>query len=110
MRTPNRERVLAGTLLGADRPTIVQIDDFTFSLFPQGAMLFAPHQDVPGAVGKVGTLLGDHGINIYGMQLGRRISRGPALMVLNLDENVPDELLEKIAALPGFFDVKLVTG
>jgi D-3-phosphoglycerate dehydrogenase len=110
VRTPNRERVLAGTLLGADRPTIVQIDDFTFSLFPQGAMLFAPHQDVPGAVGKVGTLLGDHAINIYGMQLGRRISRGPALMVLNLDENVPEDLLAHIAALPGFFDVKLVTG
>jgi D-3-phosphoglycerate dehydrogenase len=108
VRTANRERVLAGTLLGADRPTIVQIDDYTFSLFPQGAMLFAPHQDVPGAVGKVGTLLGDHAINIYGMQLGRRIVQGPALMVLNLDENVPDEVLTKIAALPGFFDVKLV--
>jgi D-3-phosphoglycerate dehydrogenase len=109
VRTTNRERVLSGTLLGADRPAIVQVDDFTFSLFPQGALLFAPHQDVPGAVGKVGTLLGDSGINIYGMQLGRRISRGPALMVLNLDENVPEELLSKIAALPGFFDVKLVS-
>ncbi|MNL84552.1 hypothetical protein D3C87_2125550 [compost metagenome] len=54
--------------------------------------------------------MGDHGINIYGMQLGRRISRGPALMVLNLDEHVPETLLEQISSLPGFFDVKLVTG
>jgi D-3-phosphoglycerate dehydrogenase len=108
VRTSNRERLVAGTLLGADRHAIVQIDDYAFSLFPQGAMLFAPHQDIPGTVGRIGTLLGEHGANLFGMQLGRKAVHGPALMALNLDEKLSDELLAKIAAMPGFFDVKQV--
>jgi D-3-phosphoglycerate dehydrogenase len=108
VRTATRERVVAGTLLGADRPAVVQVDDYAFSLFAQGVMLFAPHQDVPGTIGKVGTLLGENNLNIHGMQMGRSAARGPALMVLNLDETVPVAVVEQIAKLPGFFDVKVV--
>jgi len=63
---------------------------------------------VPGTIGKVGTLLGENNINIFGMQLGRSAVRGPALMVLNLDDEVPEQVLDGIRKLPGFFDVKLV--
>lgn len=108
VRTAQRERVVAGTLLHHDLPTIVQVDDYAFNLFLRGVMLFAPHQDVPGTVGKVGTLLGEHNVNIFGMQLGRSAVRGPALMVLNLDDRVPEAVLDQIRALPGFFDVKSV--
>ena len=62
----------------------------------------------PGTIGKVGTLLGENNINIFGMQLGRSAVRGPALMVLNLDDEVPEAVLDQIRKLPGFFDVKLV--
>jgi D-3-phosphoglycerate dehydrogenase len=108
VRTSQRERVVAGTLLHHDLPTIVQVDEYAFNLFLRGVMLFAPHQDVPGTVGKVGTLLGENNINIFGMQLGRSAVRGPALMVLNLDDVVPEAVLGRIRALPGFFDVKAV--
>jgi D-3-phosphoglycerate dehydrogenase len=108
VRTAIRERIVAGTLLHADLPTIVQVDDYAFNLFLKGALLFAPHQDVPGSVGKVGTLLGENKINIFGMQLGRRGVSGPALMVLNLDQPAPETVLQQIKALPGFFDIKMV--
>ena len=108
VRTAQRERVVAGTLLHHDLPSVVQIDDYAFNLFLRGTMLFAPHQDVPGTVGKVGTLLGESNINIFGMQLGRSAVRGPALMVLNLDDVVPEAVLDQIRGLPGFFDVKVV--
>ncbi|MEB3197047.1 MAG: phosphoglycerate dehydrogenase [Candidatus Sericytochromatia bacterium] len=108
VRTPTRERVVAGTLLHADLPTIVQVDDYAFNLFLRGVLLFAPHQDVPGSVGKLGTLLGTHQLNIFGMQLGRRAVSGPALMVLNLDQTVPEPVIDQIRALPGFFDIKVV--
>lgn len=108
VRTASRERIVAGTLLHADLPTIVQVDDYAFNLFLKGALLFAPHQDVPGSVGKVGTLLGENAINIFGMQLGRRGVSGPALMVLNLDQPASENVLQQIKALPGFFDIKMV--
>ncbi|HEY9724722.1 MAG TPA: NAD(P)-dependent oxidoreductase, partial [Oscillatoriaceae cyanobacterium] len=108
VRTRDRERLVAGTLLGTDLPSIVQVDDYAFNLFPTGVMLFAPHQDVPGAVGRIGSLLGENHVNIFGMQLGRRAVRGPALMAVNVDEGVSDGLLAKIQGLQGFFDVKRV--
>jgi D-3-phosphoglycerate dehydrogenase len=109
VRTAQRERIVAGTLLLQDLPSVVQVDDYAFNLFLRGTLLFAPHQDVPGSVGKVGTLLGENALNIFGMQLGRRVVSGPALMVLNLDQHVPEDVLAKIRALPGFFDVRVVT-
>ncbi|MEB3327958.1 MAG: phosphoglycerate dehydrogenase [Candidatus Sericytochromatia bacterium] len=109
VRTAQRERIVAGTLLLQDLPAVVQVDDYAFNLFLRGTLLFAPHQDVPGSVGKVGTLLGENALNIFGMQLGRRGVSGPALMVLNLDQPVPEEVLAKLRALPGFFDVRTVT-
>jgi D-3-phosphoglycerate dehydrogenase len=108
VRTADRERQVAGTLMGNGILSIVQVDEYAFNLFIKGAMLFAPHQDVPGTIGKVGTLLGENNINIFGMQLGRSAVRGPALMVLNLDDEVPETVLDHIRSLPGFFDVKLV--
>jgi predicted regulator of amino acid metabolism with ACT domain len=65
---------------------------------------------LPGTIGKVGTILGNHGINIFGMQMGRRAQHGPALMILNLDQSIPDAIVDEIRRLPGFFDVQLVRG
>lgn len=85
---------------------LVSIDDFQFNLQPTGHVLLIPHQDMPGAVGHVGTLLGQANINIFGLQLGRQYKQGPALMALNVDEAVPDAILAELAALPGFHDVR----
>ena len=100
-------RTVSGTLFGG-HPRIVRIDDHSFNMPPEGYILIAPHQDTPGVVGRVGTLLGESNINIFGLQLGRKHRRGEAVMALNIDEPIGDALMEQISALPGFFDVKLV--
>jgi len=103
---------VAGTLLSATGPgggeRLVQIDDFSFNLSPQGYVLLIPHQDMPGAVGHVGTLLGQANINIFGLQLGRQYKNGPAMMVLNVDDAVPSEILAALGMQAGFHDVSCV--
>lgn len=99
-------RVVAGTVFGDGNPRIVRIDEHAFNMEPSGYVLIAPHQDTPGVVGRVGTLLGESNINIFGLQLGRSFKRGPAVMAINVDEPIPPELLARIAALAGFFDVR----
>jgi D-3-phosphoglycerate dehydrogenase len=103
---------VAGTVLSDPGPgggaRLVAIDAFNFSLPPTGYVLLIPHQDMPGAVGHVGTLLGQANINIFGLQLGRQYKQGPALMVLNVDDAVPDTILAQLGRLPGFQDVSCV--
>ncbi|MNR89476.1 D-3-phosphoglycerate dehydrogenase [compost metagenome] len=106
------QHTVAGTLLSESGPgggpRLVKIDDFAFNLMPQGYVLLIPHQDMPGAVGHVGTLLGQANINIFGLQLGRQYKNGPAMMVLNVDDAVPAEMLAALGKLPGFRDVSCV--
>ena len=101
-------RTVAGTVFGEANPRIVRIDDQRFNMEPVGYVLIAPHEDVPGVVGRIGTLLGESGINIFGLQLGRKYRRGPAVMALNVDEPIAPDLLATISALPGFHDVRCV--
>jgi D-3-phosphoglycerate dehydrogenase len=79
------------------RPNVVQIDDFELHLPPTpGYLLVTQHDDRPGMIGLVGTLLGEADINISSMQVGRKTRRGNALMLLSVDEPVPSEVVERI--------------
>jgi len=100
---------VAGTVFGEGDPRVVRIDEHGFNITPSGDILIAPHQDRPGAIGTIGTLLGELGINIHGFQLGRKYKRGPAVMVLNVDEAISSEAIKRICALEGFHDVRFVT-
>ena len=91
--------LVAGTILN-DVPRIVRIDDFDIDIHPFGHLLITTHQDRPGVIGRVGTLLGAGDINITRMQVGRHVPRGESIMVINVDELVPADLLAKLAALP----------
>lgn len=62
-------------------------------------MLICINRDQPGVVGKVGTLLGENGVNIAGMQLGRDVPGGKALFVLAIDERPSDEVLDALRGL-----------
>ncbi len=89
--------VIGGTVLGQKDVRIRRIDEFHMDLQPEGHMLFARHTDRPGIIGKVGTLLGEAKINIAGMHVGRESAGERAIMVLTVDEPVPDQLLDQIA-------------
>lgn len=99
---------VAGTLFYRKEPRIVRIDDFALEAVPSGWMLVSSNADVPGVIGRIGTLFGAHGINIAGIQLGRERPGGRAVAVLNLDTPVPDAVLAELRAFPDILSAKLI--
>ncbi len=89
------ERVVCGTLL-LDEPHIVQLDGNWVDFVPRGYVMLTRHRDRPGMIGKVGALLGAADVNIASMQVARERPRGEAIMVLNLDDPVPDAVMETL--------------
>ncbi|MEO5721401.1 MAG: phosphoglycerate dehydrogenase [Chthoniobacterales bacterium] len=88
---------VAGAFFGAT-PRIVSINSRPVEARPHGVVLVLENTDRPGMVGRIGTLLGDHGVNIATMSLSRNQAGGTALTVLNLDTVMDDEILERIRA------------
>jgi len=76
----------------------VRVDGYRLDLVPSQAMLFTFHRDRPGLIGSVGTLLGESDVNISSMHVGRQAPRGEAMMVLTVDEPVPQHLIAQIEA------------
>ncbi|MBA2246711.1 MAG: ACT domain-containing protein, partial [Chloroflexia bacterium] len=83
-----------------DRPYagIVAVDKFSLERPLAGHVLITHHHDQPGVIGTLGMILGRHGVNIAGMQVGRVAPLGEALMVTNVDEAIPPEALAEIQA------------
>jgi len=98
VRTDEGRTEVAGSVLGSV-PRIVEIDGYPIEIKPEGAMLICTNVDRPGAVGKVGTVLGDAGVNIVGMQLSRVGEGGTAMFALTLDAAPPDEVLEVLGSM-----------
>lgn len=92
-------RIGATVLSGG--PRIVQIDDYELDAIPHGAWIVTRHEDVPGMVGRVGTILGNAGVNISTMQVSRDPHGAGALMVLAVDRAIDRDDLERLRALPG---------
>jgi D-3-phosphoglycerate dehydrogenase / 2-oxoglutarate reductase len=72
-------------------------------------MLFIRNEDVPGMIGKLGSILGDAGINIGNMAVGRGEPGSRAAMAVTVDEPVPDDVLDTILKTPGFTDARAAT-
>lgn len=100
LRTNEEERHVAGTLLNGYGERIVQIDKYTVDVAPEGHLLLIKHNDKPGLIGSVGTLLGDNGINIATMQVGRKIVGGSAIMVLSVDKAVNADVIQVLKNIP----------
>ncbi|HKR52814.1 MAG TPA: phosphoglycerate dehydrogenase [Chthoniobacterales bacterium] len=77
-------------------PRIVSINTRPVEARPHGVILVLENTDRPGMVGRIGTLLGEHGVNIATMSLSRNQAGGTALTVLNLDSAPDEELLNEI--------------
>lgn len=93
--TEKEIHTLAGTVIGAADNRIVEIEGYHFDMVPSGNLVLISHTDQPGVIGEVGTILGQHGINIATMQVGRKQQGGNALMVLNVD-SAPNGVIEKL--------------
>ncbi|MEF8813798.1 MAG: phosphoglycerate dehydrogenase [Halovenus sp.] len=88
---------VCGTQFAGDDPRIVRIDGYRVDAVPSGHMLVARNEDTPGVIGFIGTVLGGANINIAGMFNGRETIGGEALSVYNLDDPVPDDVLDRLA-------------
>ncbi|MFD0851556.1 ACT domain-containing protein, partial [Actinomadura adrarensis] len=88
---------VSGTLTGPKHiERIVEINGYDMELVPTEHMAFFSYEDRPGIVGVVGRLLGDAGVNIAGMQVGRDVKGGKALIALTVDSAIPPALLDVI--------------
>ena len=99
---------IAGTVLPTG-PRIVDIDGFELDAVAGGTMLITRHRDVPGMVGRIGTILGNANVNISTMQVARTTRGGEAMMVLEVDRAVERDVVEAIAGVNGITSVRVVT-
>jgi D-3-phosphoglycerate dehydrogenase len=98
---------IAGTVL-MDEPRVVRIDLFRVDLVPTGRFLVSRHEDRPGVVGKVGSILGEHDVNIASMQVGRDAPRANAMMILAVDDRVAPDVLQRLREVGGMSDLRYV--
>ncbi|BAF58193.1 phosphoglycerate dehydrogenase and related dehydrogenases [Pelotomaculum thermopropionicum SI] len=109
VKSDQEEISVAGTIFGKVDQRIVSIDGYHVDAVPEGHMLYIPHIDKPRIIGPVGNLIGTHNINISGMQVGRKVIGGKAVMLLNIDSPVPEETMAEIAKIDGVLGVKSVS-
>ncbi|MGH7349151.1 MAG: phosphoglycerate dehydrogenase [Candidatus Rokuibacteriota bacterium] len=89
-------KVIAGTAFDGV-PRIVRLRDLHIEFIPEGHILVLAYEDRPGMVGRIGSILGRHNVNIASMHVGRRTRRGRAIVVLLLDDDVPTEVMEEVS-------------
>ena len=108
-RNSQASHSVTGAVFAEGELRITTIDEFPVNVAPSRHMLFTRHRDMPGIIGQLGSLLGEHNVNIASMQVGRRIVRGDAVMVLSLDDPIPPSLLVSVHAINGIQEAHPVT-
>jgi len=105
----NGEKVSVGGTFFGSHPRIVRLNGRTVECVPEGVLFLMNNRDKPGMVGYIGSLMGEHEINIGSMSLNRDEEGGEALTVLNLDSVPSDALLDKVNADPDITNVQVIT-
>jgi len=106
VKTDLRTRSIAGTVFSDGKPRFIQIKGINLDAEVGEHMLYTTNKDVPGIIGLLGTICGEHGVNIANFQLGRDKSGGDALALLYLDAPVPQSVLDALRAEPRFDSAK----
>ena len=108
IRTDKGEETIAGSVFSRTRQRVVAIGGYTMDLDPTGHLVISKHLDQPGVIGRASTTLGRANVNIAGMQVGRIHPGEEAIMVLNVDSDVPPEAIEEIRTHPGIYSAWFV--
>ncbi len=90
------------------RPHLAGVDGFDIDAELAGRMLLTRHGDRPGVVGAIGTLLADAGVNISSLELSRRATHGEAMMVVSVDQEIPELTLRDIRSVDGLTEARMV--
>ena len=107
IKTDQQELVIGGTVFSDNVGRIIFIDDFRIDIIPAGTLLYFRNVDRPGVIGKVGTILGENGINIAGFELSRQ-KGGNAMAFVSVDNKIPKPVIDKIIAIDGMIEAKVV--
>jgi D-3-phosphoglycerate dehydrogenase len=105
-KTDKMTESVSGNVAGKDKLRIVGIGEYMTDMTPGGHVVISRHHDVPGVIGRFATIIGRHNVNIAGMQVGRNKPGEEAIMVLNVDSEVPGEAIEEIRKSEGVFTAK----
>ena len=101
VETSQGPRSVAGTLFGNSAPRLVEIFGIGIEADLDGHMLYIVNEDAPGFIGRIGSLLGESGINIGTFNLGRREAGGEAVLLLSVDQPIPQDVVKQACALQG---------
>ncbi|MEJ2678985.1 MAG: phosphoglycerate dehydrogenase [Gemmatimonadota bacterium] len=102
------ETRVAGALLGEGFQRVVRLNQYRMDIRPEGCLVILRNRDVPGVIGRVGTLLGDAGINIGEYDQARVEAGGEALAAISVDTPLPDAVKTALEALPEVLSVRQV--
>ncbi len=102
------EMCVSGTVFHAKNQRIVSVNNFRVEFKPEGHLIYIINRDVPGVVGKVGTLLGDREINIAEYNLARNESGGNAMAIITIDSRLDNETLSFLRSYREMIEVKQV--
>jgi len=109
-----QEHTVKGEILHEDAPRLLHVDGIEVEAPLEGNLIYLRNRDVPGVIGRVGTILGDHQINIANFSLGRRREAGPregpgeAIAVVHFDGMVPEAVLAEVRQIPAVQQAKLI--
>jgi D-3-phosphoglycerate dehydrogenase / 2-oxoglutarate reductase len=104
--TPKQRHVVKGAVLRENTPRLLHVDGIDVEAPLEQNLIYMRNQDVPGVIGKVGTILGKHGINIANFSLGRRSGAAPsgvpqeAIAVVHVDGSVPEAVVSELRGVP----------
>ncbi len=106
--TGKKKYFIMGTLFANKEPRIIKMDKYYVEAIPDGYMLVVYNDDVPGIIGRIGTLMGKNNINIAEMSFGRDKKTGEAISLLNVDSEVPKKVVRTLKKAVHINDVKQV--
>jgi len=114
IKTGGATHLAKGAVLHGNSPRLLALDEIDIEAPLERNLVFVRNRDVPGVIGRIGTVLGEHGINIANFSLGRREARRDAptepeaMAVVHVDTRVPEPVLEKLRAIPAIAQARAV--
>ncbi|HEY6106553.1 MAG TPA: NAD(P)-dependent oxidoreductase, partial [Anaeromyxobacteraceae bacterium] len=109
VRGEGGEVVAAGTVFGKQDPRIVRVNQIHLEAVPEGEIILCENDDAPGVVGNIGTALGQAGVNIARISLGRRPDRSAAFSLINVDSQPSPEAMERLRKIPHVRSVRNIS-
>lgn len=108
VRSLEGENIVSGTIFGKTLPRILRLNDFYLEAIPEGHNLLIYSEDIPGVIGRIGSTLGERGVNISRMQVGQEKGKKRNVILLTTDMTVKDDVLEELRSLEHVYSARKI--